>query len=152
MNGWGKVFLNVAADGVALPCHEARMLPGLEFPNVRDHDVRWIWHESPGFAVYRGDSWMKEPCRTCPEKENDLGGCRCQAFMLTGDAANADPVCDKSPYHHVVTEAVELAQQPQPPASEVKPIILFRDDKNSRKLAARDSQPATSQDKTTPVT
>ncbi|MGD2141157.1 MAG: pyrroloquinoline quinone biosynthesis protein PqqE [Burkholderiales bacterium] len=149
MNGWGAVFLNIAADGVALPCHEARMLPGLEFPNVRDHDVRWIWQESPGFAAYRGDSWMKEPCRSCPEKTKDFGGCRCQAYMLTGDATNADPVCDKSPHHHLITEQVELAQQPQPPASEVKPVILFRDDKNSRKLAAR--SPAAQDDKT-PVT
>jgi pyrroloquinoline quinone biosynthesis protein E len=144
MNGWGSVFLNVTADGLALPCHEARMLPGLEFPNVRDHDVRWIWHESPGFSAYRGDEWMKEPCRTCPEKTKDFGGCRCQAFMLTGDATNADPVCDKSPYHHLVTEQVELAQKPQPPAAEVKSVILFRDDKNSRKLAP--------QDNTTPIT
>ena len=91
---------------------------------------------------------MKEPCRSCPEKEKDLGGCRCQAYMLTGDAANADPVCDKSPHHHIITEQVELAQQPQPPAAEVKPIILFRDDKNSRKLAENDK---VRQDNTTPV-
>ncbi len=144
MNGWGSVFLNVTADGVALPCHEARMLPGLEFPNVRDHDVRWIWEDSPGFNAYRGDDWMKEPCRSCPEKTKDFGGCRCQAYMLTGDAANADPVCDKSPAHHLITEQVELAQKPQPAPAEVKSIILFRDDKNSRKLA--------SQDNTTPIT
>ena len=73
MNGWGTTFLNITADGLALPCHEARMLPGLTFPNVRDHDLRWIWDESPGFNAYRGDDWMKEPCRTCPEKEKDLG-------------------------------------------------------------------------------
>lgn len=139
MKGWGSVFLNLTADGLALPCHEARMLPGLEFPSVRDHDVRWIWEESPGFSAYRGDDWMKEPCRTCPEKTIDFGGCRCQAFMLTGDAANADPVCDKSPHHHLITEQVELAQKPQPPAADVKQVILFRDDKNSRKLASRDS-------------
>lgn len=139
MNGWGSVFLNVTADGLALPCHEARMLPGLEFPNVRDHDVRWIWQESPGFNAYRGDDWMKEPCRSCPEKIKDFGGCRCQAYILTGDAANADPVCDKSPVHHLITEQVELAQKPQPPAVDVKSVILFRDDKNSRKLASQDS-------------
>jgi PqqA peptide cyclase len=135
MNGWGSVFLNIAADGVVLPCHEARMLPGLTFPNVRDHDMRWIWYDSPGFNAYRGDAWMKEPCRSCPEKEKDFGGCRCQAFMLTGDAANADPVCDKSPHHHLITEQVKLAQEAKPPAAEVKPIILFRDDKNSRAIS-----------------
>ncbi|MEK6211201.1 MAG: pyrroloquinoline quinone biosynthesis protein PqqE [Pseudomonadota bacterium] len=133
MNGWGSVFLTITADGLALPCHEARQLPGLTFPNVRDHDLRSIWYDSPSFNAYRGDAWMKEPCRTCPEKVKDFGGCRCQAYMLTGDATNADPVCDLSPYHHLVTEAVDKAQKPAP-AAEVKP-ILFRDDKNSRALS-----------------
>jgi PqqA peptide cyclase len=141
MNGWGSVFINITSDGLVLPCHEARMLPGIDFPNVRDHDMRWIWKESPAFKAFRGDSWMKEPCRTCPEKEIDFGGCHCQAFLLTGDPANADPVCDKSPYHHLVTEEVERAQKPQMPAAEVKPVILFRDDKNSRALAQK--QPKT---------
>ena len=91
MNGWGAVFLTVTPDGTALPCHSARQLPGLRFPNVRDHPVEWIWRESPGFNHFRGYDWMKEPCRSCPEKEKDFGGCRCQAFLLTGDARNADP-------------------------------------------------------------
>ena len=133
MNGWGALFLTVTADGLALPCHEARMLPGLAFPNVRDHDLRWIWYDSPGFNAYRGDSWMKEPCRSCPEKVKDFGGCRCQAYMLTGDAANTDPVCGLSPLHHLVTDVVDKAQTPAPKV-EVKP-ILFRDDKNSRALS-----------------
>ena len=133
MNGWGSVFLTITADGLALPCHEARQLPGLTFPNVRDHDLRSIWYDSPGFNAFRGDAWMKEPCRTCPEKVKDFGGCRCQASMLTGDATNADPVCDLSPYHNLVTDAVDKAQNPAP-AVEVKP-ILFRDDKNSRALS-----------------
>jgi pyrroloquinoline quinone biosynthesis protein E len=133
MNGWGAVFLTITADGLALPCHEARQLPGLTFPNVRDHDLRSIWYDSPGFNAYRGDAWMKEPCRTCPEKVKDFGGCRCQAYMLTGDAANADPVCDLSPHHHLVTDVVDKARKPAP-AVEVKP-ILFRDDKNSRALS-----------------
>jgi len=140
MNGWGTTFLNVAADGVALPCHEARMLPGLTFPNVREHDIAWIWNESPGFNRYRGDEWMKQPCRTCPEKEKDLGGCRCQAFMLTGDAANADPICALSPHHHVVTEVVDRAQNPEP-AVKVHPIV-FRDDRNSRRLSAPSKETA----------
>ena len=134
MNGWGSVFLNIAADGVALPCHEARMLPGFTFPNVREHDVRWIWYESPGFNAYRGDGWMKEPCRSCPDKSKDFGGCRCQAYMLTGDASNTDPVCDLSPNHHLVTDVVEKAQSTASPVT-VHPIV-FRDDKNSRKLSA----------------
>lgn len=133
MNGWGAVFLTITADGLALPCHEARQLPGLAFPNVRDHDLRSIWYDSPAFNAYRGDAWMKEPCRTCPDKVKDFGGCRCQAYMLTGDATNADPVCDLSPHHHLVTDAVDKAQKPAP-AIEVKP-ILFRDNKNSRALS-----------------
>ena len=136
MNGWGSIFMNITADGVVLPCHEARMLPGLTFPNLRDHDMRWIWYDSPGFNAYRGDAWMKEPCRSCPEKEKDFGGCRCQAFMLTGDAANADPVCGLSPHHGIVTDAVAQAQNARP-AVEAKPIVLFRDDKNSRELSRR---------------
>jgi pyrroloquinoline quinone biosynthesis protein E len=134
MNGWGALFLTITADGLALPCHEARMLPGLTFPNVRDHDLGWIWYDSPGFNAYRGDSWMKEPCRSCPEKVKDFGGCRCQAYMLTGDATNADPVCGLSPLHHLVTDVVDKAQLPVAPKVEVKP-ILFRDDKNSRALS-----------------
>jgi len=133
MNGWGSVFLTITADGLALPCHEARQLPGLAFPNVRDHDLRSIWYDSHGFNAYRGDSWMKEPCRTCPDKVKDFGGCRCQAYMLTGDATNADPVCDLSPHHRLVTDAVDKAQNPAP-AVQVKP-ILFRDDRNSRALS-----------------
>jgi pyrroloquinoline quinone biosynthesis protein E len=133
MNGWGAVFLTITADGLALPCHEARQLPGLNFPNVRDHDLRSIWYDSPGFNAYRGDAWMKEPCRTCPDKVKDFGGCRCQAYMLTGDATNADPVCDLSPHHRLVTDAVDKAQNPAP-AIQVKP-ILFRDDRNSRALS-----------------
>jgi PqqA peptide cyclase len=135
MNGWGSVFLNVAADGVALPCHEARMLPGLTFPNVREHDVRWIWYESPGFNAYRGDAWMKEPCRSCPEQGKDFGGCRCQAYMLTGDATNTDPVCDLSPNHRLITDVVAKAQSPGQPVK-VHPIV-FRDDKNSRQLSEK---------------
>jgi pyrroloquinoline quinone biosynthesis protein E len=110
MNGWGSVFLCVTADGVALPCHEARMLPGLEFPSVRGHDLRWIWRDSPGFNRYRGDEWMREPCRSCPEKGRDFGGCRCQAYLVTGEAENADPVCDKSPHHNLIVEVTARAR------------------------------------------
>lgn len=134
MNGWGSVFLNIAPDGLALPCHEARMLPGLEFPNVRDHDVRWIWNESRAFNLYRGDSWMQEPCRSCDEKGKDFGGCRCQAYMLTGDATNADPVCSKSHHHGLITTQVDLAQKPRDGAEEVRPLLFYRDDKTSRAL------------------
>ena len=139
MNGWGNVFLTVTPDGTALPCHTARMLPGLAFPNVRDMDVRSIWYESEGFNRYRGDGWMKEPCRSCPEKEKDLGGCRCQAFMLTGDAAAADPVCDKSPSHHKVVEAVERAERGE--VAVVERPLVFRGPEESRRRKAGLLQP-----------
>ena len=136
MNGWGSVFLCVAADGVALPCHEARMLPGLEFPNVRSRDLGWIWRDSPAIVVERGDDWMREPCRSCPEKSKDYGVCRCQAYLLTGEAANADPVCDKSPHHALITQAIDRARQ-SGASVETKPVLLYRDDKTSRRLSRK---------------
>ena len=128
MNGWGSVFLNIAPDGLALPCQAARMLPGLSFPNVRETSVSEIWYESPAFNAYRGENWMREPCRTCPERGRDFGGCRCQAYMLTGAAENADPVCALSPYHGRVTDAVQRAQANR--VSTVRPIV-FRERANS---------------------
>jgi pyrroloquinoline quinone biosynthesis protein E len=110
MNGLGSIFLGVTPDGTALPCHAARMLPGLTFPNVRERPLREIWYESEAFNHFRGEGWMKEPCASCPERTRDFGGCRCQAYLLTGDAANADPVCELSPHHHLVTEAVARAE------------------------------------------
>ncbi|MBI3144557.1 MAG: pyrroloquinoline quinone biosynthesis protein PqqE [Pseudogulbenkiania sp.] len=113
MNGWGAIHLTIAPDGVAMPCQEARVIPGLEFHSVRDHSLAWIWHDSPLFRKYRGLDWLPEPCRSCSEKEKDFGGCRCQAFLLTGDAGNTDPVCSRSPQHQLVQAAVAQAVQPQ---------------------------------------
>jgi pyrroloquinoline quinone biosynthesis protein E len=127
MNGLGSIFMTIAPDGTALPCQAARMLPGLSFPNVQLSSIRDIWFDSAGFNRFRGDAWMKEPCRSCPEKTRDFGGCRCQAYLLTGDAANADPVCDLSPHHHLVTEAVARADGP---TQSEKPLV-FRSDLNS---------------------
>ncbi len=109
MNGWGNLFLDITPDGTALPCHSARQLP-VEFPNVREHSIEHIWRHSFGFNKFRGYDWMPEPCRSCDEKERDFGGCRCQAFMLTGDAANADPVCSKSAHHGTILAAQEQAE------------------------------------------
>ncbi|HEX5394506.1 MAG TPA: pyrroloquinoline quinone biosynthesis protein PqqE [Rhodocyclaceae bacterium] len=131
MNGWGNVFLTVTPDGTALPCHTARMLPGLEFPNVREMDVASIWNDSPGFNFYRGTEWMRDPCRTCEDKEKDLGGCRCQAYLLTKDASATDPVCPKSPDHGLVQAAVARADQGM---AVVKPLV-FRDSKESLRLS-----------------
>jgi pyrroloquinoline quinone biosynthesis protein E len=130
MSGLGSVFLTIAPDGLALPCHAARMLPGWSLPNVRSMDVAGIWYDSPAFNRFRGEGWMKEPCRSCPERGKDFGGCRCQAYLLTGDPANADPVCDLSAHHGRVTEAVERAARgAQTPARE-QPLI-FRDHRTS---------------------
>ncbi|MEO8418918.1 MAG: pyrroloquinoline quinone biosynthesis protein PqqE [Methylophilaceae bacterium] len=110
MNGWGTIHLTVAPDGAALPCQEVRVIEGLEFPTVREHSLQWLWEESPLFQKFRGNEWMHEPCRTCDEKEKDFGGCRCQAFLLTGDASNTDPACSKSPHHHVIEMAVSSSR------------------------------------------
>lgn len=112
MNGWGAIHLTIAPDGTAMPCQEARAIKEIDFPSVRDHDLSWIWHESPAFNLYRGEDWMKEPCRSCDDKEKDVGGCRCQAYLLTGDATNTDPVCYKSPHHYIVEEAITEASRP----------------------------------------
>ncbi len=131
MNGWGSTFMAVAPDGTALPCHVAKMLPGLTFPNVRTSSVRDIWLHSDAFNRFRGTSWMKEPCASCEERDKDLGGCRCQAYLLAHDPAAADPVCAKSPHHGVVTAAVDRAQRP---FVEEKPLI-FRTPARSRAIA-----------------
>ncbi len=89
--GWGKLYLVVTPDGSALPCHGATQITTLRFDNVRDHSLEWIWQESPAFQAFRGDDWMQEPCRSCPRKAVDFGGCRCQAFALTGDADEHRP-------------------------------------------------------------
>ena len=131
MNGWGSVFLAVAADGSALPCHAAKTLPGLTFPNVTEQSLDDIWYRSDAFNAFRGFEWMKEPCRSCSEKEKDFGGCRCQAYALTGDSAAADPVCGKSEFHDEVKKIV--LQGRQRPV-EQKP-LLYRNDANSMKFA-----------------
>jgi pyrroloquinoline quinone biosynthesis protein E len=111
VNGWGMTLMTITPDGTALPCHTARMLPGLSFPNVKHAGVREIWHDSDGFNRFRGTSWMKEPCASCEERERDLGGCRCQAYLLAQDPSAADPVCTKSPQHDRVVAVVERAQR-----------------------------------------
>lgn len=131
VNGWGSVFLNIAPDGTALPCHAAAELPGLSFPNVGNTSIAEIWRESEAFNRFRGFDWMREPCRSCPEKYKDFGGCRCQAYLLTGDPANADPVCAKSPKHQRVVELANAAGN-----TPARP-LTFRNRRNSRTLRIR---------------
>lgn len=112
--GWGRVYMVVAPDGRVLPCHGATHISTLRFDNVRDHSMEWIWEQSPAFLAFRGDAWMSEPCRSCPRKTIDFGGCRCQAFALTADATNTDPVCTLSPHHHLIEQARRDADEPTP--------------------------------------
>jgi PqqA peptide cyclase len=102
VGGWGRRSLNVTPSGRVLPCHAAETIPELEFWNVREHPLADIWANSPAFRAFRGTEWMQEPCRSCPRREIDFGGCRCQAFLLTGDARATDPACALSPAHATV--------------------------------------------------
>jgi pyrroloquinoline quinone biosynthesis protein E len=110
MNGWGRRYITVNPAGDVLPCPTASGIPGLKFENVRKHPLAWIWNESESFNRFRGTEWMPEPCRSCPQNEIDFGGCRCQAALLTGDAANTDPVCTLSPNRKIVDDI--LSQLP----------------------------------------
>lgn len=133
-NGWGTTFLTVNPDGEVLPCQGAKVIPNIEFPNVREHSLKSIWQQSDLFTHFRGTDWMKEPCRSCPEKEQDLGGCRCQAYMLTQDPYAADPICSKSPHHHIITEAVDKAE-----LEHNKEQLVFRNPRNAKIIAKQSS-------------
>ena len=102
MGGWGRQFFNISPSGKILPCHAAETITGLTFESVRDHSIAWIWQNSEAFNRYRGTGWMPEPCQSCEYKEIDYGGCRCQAFALTGNAGNTDPACALSPVHEQI--------------------------------------------------
>ncbi len=98
LSGWGQRYLTVNPIGEVLPCPTASSaIPDLRFENVRERALDWIWRESESFNRFRGTEWMPEPCQSCPQREIDFGGCRCQAALLTGNAANTDPVCELSP-------------------------------------------------------
>src|SRR5260221_4953241 len=115
MGGWGRRFLNVTPSGKVLPCHAAETLPGFQFPSVRETSLASIWRDSDAFNRFRGTSWMSEPCRSCERQELDWGGCRCQAFALTGDAAATDPVCVRARNRGVLDEAIQASEGPPPP-------------------------------------
>ena len=110
MGGWGRRQLTVVPNGDVLPCPTAHTLP-LPRASVREHSLTWIWEHSPLFQRFRGTDWMPEPCRSCTRRDLDFGGCRCQAFQLTGDAARTDPVCHLSPDHGIVANAVQAASE-----------------------------------------
>jgi pyrroloquinoline quinone biosynthesis protein E len=110
MGGWGRLAMVVDPTGRVLPCHEAGEIPDLEFWNAQQHSISECWTDAPGMQAYRGTSWMPEPCRSCPERERDFGGCRCQAFRLLGDAGKTDPACALSPEHEVIVAARDQSQ------------------------------------------
>lgn len=115
MDGWARRFLHIMPNGIVLPCHAAIEIPGLPHERVPERTLDWIWRESPAFNAFRGDDWMNDLCKTCDRKEQDFGGCRCQALMLTGDARATDPACARSPQHDLVTLARKAASKPPPP-------------------------------------
>ncbi len=105
MDGWARRFVHMTPDGLVLPCHAATSITSLQFDSARDKGLADIWRDSPALNAYRGDAWMKEPCRSCDKRTVDFGGCRCQAFALTGDASSTDPACSLSPVHALVADA-----------------------------------------------
>ena len=129
MGGWGRRTIVVAPDGRVLPCQAAAEIPGLEFGSLRERPLAWCWSEAPGMQRFRGEEWMREPCRSCPERGRDFGGCRCQAFLLTGDAAATDPACSLSPHHALVAAARAAAEAG---AESVAPPLRLRGAQASR--------------------
>ncbi len=129
MDGWGRRFMVVSPDGRVLPCHAAHSIKGLEFASVRGGSLAQIWGGSPALERFRGEAWMSEPCKSCDRRTVDYGGCRCQAFQLTGDAARTDPACSLSPDHGIVREAVARAERGEP-----RPDLVLRG-RGPRRLA-----------------
>jgi pyrroloquinoline quinone biosynthesis protein E len=115
MDGWGRRYIVVSPDGLMLPCHAAHTLPDIRFENVMEHPLSDIWQHSEAFSCFRGESWLPEPCRTCERRSIDFGGCRCQAFHLTGNPAAMDPACKFSPHHTIIQRARTEAEMGEGP-------------------------------------
>jgi pyrroloquinoline quinone biosynthesis protein E len=130
MGGWGRKLMLITPAGEALPCHAAQIIPGLKFENVKDRSLGEIWENSEAFQKFRGESWMQQPCKTCDRREQDFGGCRCQALLLAGDAAATDPVCSLAPTRKKVDailaaiNSAPLAEPSSPPL--IRPDWLYR--------------------------
>jgi len=117
MGGWGRKLMLITPTGEALPCHAAQIIPGLHFENVRNRSLQEIWETSEAFQKFRGEDWMQQPCKTCDRREQDFGGCRCQALLLAGDASATDPVCSLAPTRAKVDAILQAANTPSHPAS-----------------------------------
>ena len=130
MNGWGRQYMTVNPVGDVLPCPTAGDIPSLRFANVRDHSLEWIWNDSDAFNKFRGTDWMQQPCRDCEFRTVDFGGCRCQAALLTGDAAHTDPACSLSPHRDILLELLSGAQDanfdPSVEHSNANPNLIYR--------------------------
>ncbi len=126
MGGWGRKLLLITPSGDALPCHAAQVIPGLLFENIKDRSLREIWEHSAAFQKFRGEDWMQEPCRTCDRREQDFGGCRCQALLLAGDASATDPVCSLAPLRPKIDAILAGINTAPSPQVFVKPSWLYR--------------------------
>ncbi len=136
MGGWARAYLTVTPGGEVWPCHAAGRITTLTFENVRDRSLEWIWYESDALNRFRGEAWMPEPCRSCPRKAVDFGGCRCQAFLVAGDASLTDPVCSLAPQRHVIDAAVAQVEHAAA-ARDATPAFTYRAAATSRALAAK---------------
>jgi len=126
MGGWGRKLMLITPGGDVLPCHAAQIIPGLRFANVQSQALREIWDSSEAFQEFRGEEWMREPCRSCDRRAQDFGGCRCQAFLLGGDAAVTDPVCTLTPQRAIVDEILATTNAPAPTPLATKSAWLYR--------------------------
>ena len=136
MGGWGRKLMLITPSGDALPCHAAQVIPGLSFENVKDRSLGEIWEHSAAFQKFRGEDWMQQPCKTCDRREQDFGGCRCQALLLTGDAAATDPVCSLAPRRpkvdailaglNLISDSVAAGLAPPAPEPLTRPSWLYR--------------------------
>ena len=125
MGGWGQKLMLITPNGDALPCHAAQIISGLRFDNLKDRSLREIWEKSEAFEKFRGEEWMPEPCKSCDRRARDFGGCRCQAFLLAGDAAATDPVCSLAPLRPKVDTILATINGPAAESS-AKPNWLYR--------------------------
>ena len=126
VGGWGRKLILVTPDGTALPCHAATVIPGMRFENVKEKSLLEIWESSAAFRQFRGDEWMQEPCKTCDRRHLDFGGCRCQAFLLAGNAGATDPVCSLAPKRGKVDAILAMANQHVAAIPEEKPLWVYR--------------------------
>jgi PqqA peptide cyclase len=126
VGGWGRKLMLISPDGTALPCHAANVIPGLQFDSVNQKSLREIWETSSAFCKFRGEDWMQEPCKSCDRRQLDFAGCRCQAFLLAGDAASTDPVCSLAPVRSLVDAILSTTNTCAPAIPGIKPAWLYR--------------------------